>query len=93
MPLQMKGLKGYAHLICPMAVFCPVPTTTALARPAVTTVPCMRSDKLQALLLSMHAADNVQIEMNRLIPHAQRVRDLVGCLLQTGGRSCPGRQP
>ena len=46
MPPQMKGLRGYAHLICPMAVFCPVPTTTALARPAVTTVPCTHAGKL-----------------------------------------------
>lgn len=32
--------EGYAYLIRPMAVLEPVPTTTALALPAVTTVPC-----------------------------------------------------
>ena len=32
-----------ACLICPMAVFWPVPIATALARPAVTTVPCIVS--------------------------------------------------
>ena len=94
----------HAHLICPMAVFCPVPTTTALALPAVTTVPCNTAQHCPEGSSRLCWADthgtvtHVPGQDLFLLHDGRRLRSRLTqaetrALLRITGRSCPGRRP
>ena len=78
----------HAHLICPMAVFCPVPTTAALALPAVTTVPCIIIACLkQNFSKTSGQAHQYCHTFSNAVAGLQK-----GALPQRAGRSCPDRR-